>query len=62
MEDKGGGGGGRDSIAKFAIKLSLSGANNVTHKEKLATIAVSYEIHCTNLPDCPTPSTSPISK
>ena len=45
-------------IDEFTVGLSLSGANNVTQtgKEALATIALSYQIHCTNFPDCPTPS------
>ena len=53
-----------DLIDEFAIALSLSGAYNVTltGKEQLATIALSYQIHCTNWPDCPTPSLSPTSK
>ena len=62
MEDEGGK--GNDLIDEFTIELSLSGAYNVTltGKEKLATIKLSYQIHCMNLPDCPTPSFSPTSK
>ena len=50
------GGGNKDSIDEFTIVLSLSGANKVTltGKEQLATIALSYQMHCTNLLDCPT--------
>ena len=53
-----------DLIDEFTIELTSSGANNVTFtgKEQLATIALSYQIYCTNLPDCPTPSLSPTSK
>ena len=53
-----------DLIDDFRIELSLSGANNVTHigEDQLATIALSYQIHCLNLPDCPTSSLSPTSK
>ena len=55
-----------DLIDKFMIELTSSGANNVTStcKEQLATIALSYKfrVHCTNLPDCSTPSLSPTSK
>ena len=53
-----------DLIDEFIISLSLSGAYNVTltGKEQLATIALSYQIQCMNLPDCPTPSLSPTSK
>ena len=53
-----------DTIDEFTIALSLSGANNVTQigEEQLATIALSYQIHCRNLPDCPTPSLSHTSK
>ena len=53
-----------DIIDEFTIALPLSGANNVTHtgNEQLATIALSYQIHCMNLSDCPTPSLSPTSK
>ena len=53
-----------DLIDEFIISLSLSGAFNVTltGKEQLATIALSYQIHCINLLDCPTPSLSPTSK
>ena len=53
-----------DLIDEFKIALSLFGANNVTHigEEKLATIALSYQIQCMNLPDCPTSSLSPTSK
>ena len=55
---------GSDLIDEFTIALSLSGAYNVTltGKEQLATIALSYQIHCTNLPDCPTQFLSPTSK
>ena len=62
MEDKQGG--GNDLIDVFTIGLSLSGAYNVTlaGKEQLATIALSYQMHCMNFPDCPTPSLSPTSK
>ena len=51
-------------IDEFTIALSLSGAYNVTFtgSEQLATITLSYQVHCTNLPDCPTPSLSPRSK
>ena len=51
-------------IDEFTNALLLSGANNVilTGKEQLATIALSYQIHCMNLPDCPTPSLLPTSK
>ena len=65
MEDnEGGGTGGHDLIDEFAIALSLSGAYNVTltGKEQVATIALSYQIHCTNLPDCQTRSLSSTSK
>ena len=64
MEDKEGGTGGDDLIDEFTIALSLSGASNVTltGKQQLATIALSYQVHCMNLPDCPTPSLSPTSK
>ena len=53
-----------DLIDEFTIALSLSGAYNVTFtgREQLATITLSYQVHCTNLPDCPTPSLSPTSK
>ena len=63
MEDRQGGG-ENDLIDEFTIALSLYGAYNVTltGKEQLATIALSYQIHCTNLLDCPTPSLSPTSK
>ena len=63
MEDSDGSG-GNDLIDEFTVALSLSGAYNVTltGKEQLATIALSYQIHCMNLPDCPTPSLSPTSK
>ena len=63
MEDKEGGG-GNDLIDEFTIALSLSGVCNVEHtgEEQLATIILSYQIHCTNLLDCPTPSLSPTSK
>ena len=62
MEDRDGG--SNDLIDEFTIALSLSGAYNatLTGKEQLAIIALSYQIHCTNLPDCPTPSPSPTSK
>ena len=51
-------------IDEFTIALSLSGPSNVTQigKQALATIALSYQIHCTKLPGCPTPSLSPTSK
>ena len=63
MEDKEGGG-ENNLIDEFTIALSLSGAYNVTliGKEQLATIALSYQMHCVNFPDCPTPSLSPTSK
>ena len=63
MKEKGGGG-EQNLIDEFLIEPSLSGANNVTltGKEQLATIALSYQKHCTNLPDCPTTSLSPTSK
>ena len=53
-----------DLIDEFKIQLSLPAANNVTltGTEQLATIALSYQIHCTNLPDFPTTSFSPTSK
>ena len=56
--------GEKDLIDEFTIVLSLSGEYNLTltGKEQLATMALSYQIHCTNLPDCPTPSLSPTSK
>ena len=62
MEDKEGD--GNDLIDEFTIELSLSGANNITPtgELQLATIALSYEIHCINSSDCPTPSLSPTSK
>ena len=52
---------GNDLIDQFTINLTSSGANNVTiiGQEQLATIALSYQIHCMDLPDCPTPSLSP---
>ena len=55
---------GSNLIDEFTIALSLSGASNVTQigKEALATISLSYQIHCTNLLDCPTPSLSPTSE
>ena len=64
MEDKEGMDNDNDLIDVFTIKLTPSGVNNVTHigKEQLATIALSYQIHCMNLPDCPTPSLSPTGK
>ena len=51
-------------IDEFTNELTLSGANKVTltGKEQLATIALSYQIHCVNLPDCPTLSLSFTSK
>ena len=54
----------RELIDEFTIALSLFGANNITHigKEELATVAISYQIKCVDLPDCPTPSLSPTSK
>ena len=63
MEDRQGGG-ENDLIDEFTIALSLYGAYNVTltSKEQLATIALSYQIHCTNLLDCPTPSLTSTSK
>ena len=53
-----------DPIDEFTITPSLSGVNNVTltGKEQLATISISYQIHCMNLSACPTPSLSPTSK
>ena len=62
MEDEEGG--GNDSIDEFTIALSLSGASNLTQtgKQQLATIALSYQIHCTNLPNYPTPSLLRTSK
>ena len=53
-----------DLIDEFTIALSLSGSNNVTHigEKELATTALSYQLHCKNLPNCPTPSFSPTSK
>ena len=56
--------GEKDLIDEFTVMLSLSGAYNLTlnGKEQLATVALSYQIHCTNLLDCPTPSLSPTSK
>ena len=59
--------GGNDFIDEFTIALTSSEANNATHtgKEQLATIILSYQIHCMNcmnLLDCPTPSLSPTSK
>ena len=64
MEDDDGNSVDNGVIDEFTFALSLSGANNVTQtgKEKLATIALSYQIQCMNLPDCPTPSLSPTSK
>ena len=64
MEDKEGAMHGNDFIDEFTIPLSFSGAYNVTitGNEQLATIALNYQVHCTNLPDCPTPSVSPTSK
>ena len=64
MEDKDGGTNEDDLIDEFTIALPLSSANNVTFtgKEQLATITLSYQIQCTDLPDCPTPSLSPTSK
>ena len=52
---------GNDLIDQFTINLTSSGANNVTiiGQEQLATIALSYQIHCMDLPDCPTPSLLP---
>ena len=51
-------------IDEFTIALSLSGAGNVTQigKDQLATIALSYQIHCTNLGNCPIPFFPPTSK
>ena len=62
MEDQQGG--GNDLIDEFTIALSLSGAYNVTltGNEQLATIALSYQLHCMDSPDCPAPSLSPTSK
>ena len=63
LEDQGSSGVGY-LIDEFTIGLSLSGRNNVTQtgKEQLATIALSYQRHCMDFPDCPTPSLSPTSK
>ena len=49
------------SIDDFSIPLSLSANNNVTKhtgEKNVVTIELSYEILCTNLEDCPTPSPS----
>ena len=64
MEDKEGGSHGNDLIDEFTIPLSISGANNLvlTGEEQLATIALSYQIHCKDLPDCPSPALSSTSK
>ena len=53
-----------DLIDEFTIQLTSFGVNNVTltGDQQLATIAVSYQMHCMNMPDCPTPSLSPTSK
>ena len=64
MEDKEAESKGNDLIDEFTIPLSTTVANNLTptNREQLATIALSYQLHCMNMPDCPTPSLSPTSK
>ena len=64
MEDKEGMDNDNDLIDQFTIEPTSSGAFNLTltGNEQLATITLSYQIQCINLPDCPTPSLSPTSK